>query len=145
VAERRRLLDFLRKRLTSGLDVDTSGQAPRRGEEIEALVTITGRPGKLGDVEVGLLCTEYYDEERTSTDSEGHTDTYSVTCDAIAYEAWLPVETAVGVQSVRFPIPPTAPFSYEGDCLSFKWEIVARGHRPHRLDAQASHDLSVLP
>jgi len=64
---------------------------------------------------------------------------------AIAHEAWLPIESAPGVQSVRLTIPPEAPFSYEGDCLSFRWEVVARGRRRRRLDAQAKHEISVLP
>jgi hypothetical protein len=136
-------LDFLRRRLTSGLEVGASDQAARRGDEVEALVTISSARG-LGDVEVGLVCTEFYDEVTTSTDSQG-THTSRTTSDATAYEAWLPVESAAGVQSVRFTIPPEAPFSYTGGCLSFKWEVVARGRRRHRLDAQARRDVSVLP
>ena len=49
------------------------------------------------------------------------------------------------MQSVRLAIPADAPFSYEGTCLSFKWELVARGHKSRGLDAQARSDLSVLP
>jgi hypothetical protein len=136
-------LDLLRRQLTSGLEIAASGQEARRGEEVEALVTISGRR-RLGDVEVGLLCTEYYDKESSYTDDNG-THTSRTTSEAIAHETWLPVESAPGVQSVRFMIPPEAPFSYKGDCLSFKWEVVARGRRRHRLDAQARHDISVLP
>jgi len=49
------------------------------------------------------------------------------------------------VQSVRLPIPPEAPFSYDGDCLSFRWKVVARGRRKRRLDAQVKRDITVLP
>ena len=107
---------------------------------MEALVTITSAKG-LGDLEVGVVCTEYYDEE--STDSDG--DTSRATVEEIAHEDWEPVEEVTGVQSVRLTIPADAPFSYEGTCLSFKWELVARGHRSRGLDAQARSDLSVLP
>lgn len=133
-------LDFVRQRRTRGLQVDAGVHGARRGEEVEALVTISSPKG-LGDLEVGLVCTEYYDEE--TTDSDG--DTSRSTAEAIAYEDWLPAEEVTGVQSVRLAIPAEAPFSYEGTCLSFKWELVARGHRSRGLDAQARSDLSVLP
>jgi hypothetical protein len=135
-------VDALRKKLTRGLQVGAGDQEVRRGEEVEALVTIFNARG-LGDIEVGLVCTEYYarySEGVGTDDPGGRATTY-----AIAHEAWLPLESAPGVQSVRLAIPPEAPFSYEGDCLSFKWEIVARGRRSRRLDAQANHDISVRP
>ena len=133
-------LDFVRQRRTRGLQVDAGVQGVRRGEEVEALVTIASAKG-LGDLEVGLVCTEFYDEE--TTDSDG--DTSRSTAEEIAYEDWLQVEELTGVQSVRLAIPADAPFSYEGTCLSFKWELVARGHKSRGLDAQARSDLSVLP
>ena len=139
-------LDFLRRRQARGFQIGVSDQDVRRGEEVEALVTISRARG-LGDVEVGLVCTEYYacySEGVSSADSGGSSGGRATTY-AIAHEAWLPVESAAGVQSVRLTIPPEAPFSYEGDCLSFKWEVVARGRRSRRLDAQARHEISILP
>jgi hypothetical protein len=137
-----RPLDLLRRWRTGGLEVDAGLQEVRRGKEVEALVTIT-RPGELGTIEVGLCCTEYYDKEVIDTDQTATTSRETST--ATAYEAWVPVESGAGVQSVRLAVPREAPFSYKGDCLSFKWEIVARGRRPHRLDAQARREISVLP
>ena len=138
-------LDALRRRMTSGLQVGVSDQVARRGEEVAALVTISS-PGKLGDVEVGVICTEYYDKKETDTNlNTGTESTSRVTSDEIAHEAWLPVETIPGAQSLRFTIPPDAPFSYRGACLSFKWEVVGRGRRSRGLDAQARSEFSVLP
>jgi hypothetical protein len=94
-------IDLLRRRLTRGLQVGAAAQEVRRGEEVEALVTISSARG-LGDVEVGLLCTEYYACEGVG-DSGGRAITY-----AIAHEAWLPVDCAPGVQSVRLTIPTEA-------------------------------------
>jgi hypothetical protein len=135
--------DLLRRRLTHGLDVGASNQQEmRRGEDVEAVVTISSAQG-LADLDVGLVCTEYYahySEGIGPHDAGGRATTY-----AIAHETWLPIESAPGVQSVRFTIPPDAPFSYEGDCLTFRWEVVARGRRKRRLDAQARHEISVLP
>jgi hypothetical protein len=141
----RRLLhpvDSLRGRLTRGLQVEASDHEVHRGAEVEALVNISD-PRRLGDVEVGLVCTEYYarySEGVAADDAGGRVMTYDV-----AHEAWLPVESAPGMQSVRLSIPPEAPFSYHGDCLSFTWEVVARGRRKRRLDAQAKREITVLP
>jgi hypothetical protein len=117
----------------------------RRGGEVEALVTISSAR-KLVDVEVGVVCTEYYDELDTGRDyTDDTTSTSRLTRDAVAHETWSPVENVSGVQSVRFTIPPDAPFSYRGECLSFKWELVARGRRSRGLDRQTRSEFSVLP
>jgi len=141
-------LEALRRRLTRGLEVAASDQEVRRGEEVEALVTISSAR-KLADIEVGVVCTEYYDELHTGrgyTDDTTSTPTTSRrTSDEVAHETWSPVETVSGVQSVRFTIPPDAPFSYHGECLSFKWELVARARRSRGLDRQARSEFSVLP
>jgi hypothetical protein len=146
-------IDLLRRRLTRGLEVSARDQQVRRGEEVEALVTTFSAQG-LGEIEVGIVCTEYY---ARYTEGIGTGDSGSgapsdplqsggrATTYAIAHEAWLPVESAAGKQSIRLTIPPGAPFSYEGDCISFRWELVARGRRRRRLDALAKRDISVLP
>jgi hypothetical protein len=51
----------------------------------------------------------------------------------------------LGAQDVRVPITKDAPFSYEGEVLSFRWELVARGRIKHHLDEQAARKLVVLP
>jgi hypothetical protein len=137
-------LDILRRRLTRGLEVATGDQTARRGGEVEALVTISSGL-KLGDLEVGVVCTEYYDEQETTRDADGSTSLSRSTSDEVAHESWSQVENVSGVQSLRFTIPADAPFSYRGECLSFKWEVVARGRRSRGLDAQARSEFSVLP
>ena len=137
-------LEALRRRLTRGLEVAASDPEVRRGEEVEALVTISNAR-KLADVEVGVVCTEYYDELDTDNDTDDMSSTSRLTSDDLAHETWSPVEAVSGVQSVRFTIPPDAPFSYRGECLSFKWELVARGRRSRGLDRQARSEFSVLP
>jgi hypothetical protein len=143
-------LDLVRRKLTSGVEIAAAEGPVRRGDQVEALVTISNA-AKVGSVEVGLVCTEYYDEEvespSTSTTSEGFTQTSSSreTLRATAHEDWRPVDSVVGVQTVGFQIPVEAPFSFEGDCLSFRWAVVARGRRPGRLDAVAEAAISVTP
>ena len=135
-----RPLDRVRRRTTTELRVEAGEQPVRRGQQLEALVTITS-VRELGSPEVGVVCTEYYDEE--DTDSKGNKT--RITCNALAHESWTAIEAIAGVQSVQLTVPEEAPFSYEGDALSFRWELVARGRRKHRLDAQARTPLSVLP
>jgi hypothetical protein len=139
-----RPLDILRRRLTRGLEVATDDQPVRRGGDVEALVTISNAR-KLGDLEAGVVCTEYYDEQETTRDADGSTSLSRSTSDEVAHESWSQVESVSGVQSLRFTIPADAPFSYTGDCLSFKWEVVARGRKSRGLDAQARSEFSVLP
>jgi hypothetical protein len=123
-------LDFLKRRLTTGLAVDASEKEVRRGEEVDALVTISNLRD-LRDVEVGLVCTEYYQGMSTSIGTPGDSSYVThETHDAIAHEAWVPVDAALGVQRIPFTIPRDAPFSYHGEvALSFKWELVTRGRR----------------
>ena len=134
-------VDLVRRRLTKGLEVTARQGEARRGEHVDALVTVA-EPERLGDVEVGLVCTEYYDE-LVWTGGE-HSSQQRTTSQATAYEAWAPVPDVAGEHSVRLQIPAEAPFSYAGRCLSFTWEVVARGRRSG-LDAQARHEIGVLP
>ena len=115
-------LDFVRQRLTRGLEIGAGAEQVRRGEEVEALVTIAS-PRRLGAVEVGLVCTEYYACDMRDYDSDGGSGRGTAT--ATAFEIWVPVDSVSGVQHVRLSIPADAPFSYEGSALSYIWEIVA--------------------
>jgi hypothetical protein len=98
-------LDFLKRRLTTGLAVDASEKEVRRGEEVDALVTISNLRD-LRDVEVGLVCTEYYQGMSTSIGTPGDSSYVThETHDAIAHEAWVPVDAALACNASpsRFP------------------------------------------
>jgi hypothetical protein len=132
-------IDGLRRWRTRGaLEVGAIQREVRRGEELDARVTIASSSGA---VEVGLVCTELY----AAAVSDGDGGRRRGTAAATAYEAWLPVETTLGLHGVRLTVPSHAPFSYEGELLCYRWEVVARGRRKRRLDAQARHAISVLP
>ena len=134
-------LDGLRNKLAKGLEVRVEQPEARRGDEIEAVVVVT-QPEEMGELEAGLVCTELYDEETHSGSDGGASRT---TSKATEYESWQPVQCLQGEHSVRFTIPPQGPFSYSGDCLSLKWEVVARGRRDRALDRRASQEISVHP
>jgi hypothetical protein len=133
-------IDLLRVRMTRGLEVRASGQRVRRGEQLDARVTITS-PERLGRIEVGLVCTEFF----ASAVSDPKGGRRRGTASATAHETWVPIDSTPGMHSVRLAVPAHAPFSYHGGVLSFTWELVARGRRKHRLDAQARHAITVLP
>jgi hypothetical protein len=133
-------LDLLRRRMARGLAVDASDRPVRRGEQLEARVTIS-RPEGLGDLEIGLVCTEFY----ASAMSDSRGGRRRGTASATAHASWLPIPSTPGVHTVRLAVSAQAPFSYEGDVLRFTWEVVARGRRRRRLDAQARHEITVLP
>ncbi len=135
-------LDGRRRKLTEGLEVRVDQLEARRAGEIEALIVVTD-PEWLGELEAGLVCNEYYDE-RTSSGTNSGTSRRTIT-KAVEHEQWQPLPGGPGEHSVRFTIPPQAPFSYEGSCLSFRWEVVARGRRTRKLDARASQEISVRP
>ena len=132
----------------AGLTVDALQTAVRRGEEVEARVSIAATR-EIGGLKVGVRCTELYDEE--VSDDTGSTSSVRMpshrrkTSRAVAHETWVPLEAALGEQTARIPIPEEAPFSYAGDCLSFEWEVVVREARRHAVDAEATHELQVLP
>jgi hypothetical protein len=139
-----RHVDALRRKLTTGLEVGARDQEVHRGDQVEAIVTVSRRRG-LGQVEVGLVCTERYDYENTWTDKDGGTQSSRETAEEYAHEESQTAGPGVGQQSFRFTLPSEAPFSYNGECLSFRWEVVALGRRSRRLDAQARSELWVLP
>jgi hypothetical protein len=128
----------------AGLEVSAATQKVRRGDDVTARVTVASTHG-LDDVEVGVVCTESYARKTTTTASDGKTMmTTRETAHATAYEDWIPLGRLLGSQDVSLTVPATAPFSYDGSALSFEWEVVARGRRRLRLDAEARDELRVL-
>lgn len=132
-------LNVVRIRATRGLELAASPEELVRGGWLDAVVTVSDA-AKLEDLEVGLFCTESYEIESGTGQDRG-----PATAWATAYETWVPMATTPGVQTARLRVPPEAPFSYEGDILSFRWEVIARGRRKRRLDARVTHPVSVLP
>lgn len=132
-------INLLRARLTRGLQVRIEAQEVRRGEELEVFVTVSGsrRPE---DLHVGLVCTEYFAVEMTTSSGSSQGTSWDT-----AYKSWVPVQATPGVHTRRIPVPPGVPFSYEGELLCFRWEVVARGTHKRRFDARATAPISVLP
>jgi hypothetical protein len=125
------------------LKVTLSSNQARRGDTVDARLEVT-RAGN-DEIELGLVCTEYYDVEKTSHSSSGGTSHDRDTDDAIAHEEWRPASPNQSVHNVRFQIPPDAPYSFKGSCLAFEWRVSARQPKRMRFDRSTNVDLTVLP
>jgi MFS family permease len=116
----------------------------RRGGTVTATVTITDA-AKLGDaLELGLLCTEYYDvKQEVYTQNGSHEQ--RVLKSAEAYTTWNALDRATVQQSIRFTVPATSPFSYEGGTVSWAWHVALRDRHAHRPDAVRDVPIWVSP
>jgi hypothetical protein len=70
------------------LKVTLSAIEARRGDTVDARLEVT-RAGS-EEIELGLVCTEYYDVEKTSYSSNSGSTRYRDTEDAVAHEEWRP-------------------------------------------------------
>lgn len=114
----------------------------QRGAEVVVNLEIA-RPEKVGDeLELGLVCTEYYDVQTT----DGRGNKSRATRPEVAYEDWRPQQGLSSNQtSVRFQVPADAPFSYRGHCLSYVWRVSAREPLRGRFDRAVNLPLVVRP
>ncbi len=127
-----------------GFEVSASPVELRRGDTVTADLRINDA-GKLdGELEVGLVCTEYYDVKREVATQDG-TSTQRVTQSVTAHERWTKAASDQQLQSFSFEIPETAPFSYEGSVLSFCWRVSAKVPRRGRRHPEADQPIWVRP
>jgi hypothetical protein len=104
-------------RWAGGLEVVIERDVVRRGERVGAAVTGDG------SIEVGLVCVERYDvwREGAADDSRSRS-----TMSAVVWDAWAAAPHASLGQRVELTVPADAPYSHEGDCVSFAWSVRAR-------------------
>ncbi len=116
----------------------------RLGDTVTATVVITNA-AKLGEtLELGLLCTEYYDVKQTVYTQNGSQEQRILkTTDAFA--TWNALDRATQQQSVRFTVPPNSPFSYEGGAVSWAWHVALRDRHAHGLDASRDVPIWISP
>jgi hypothetical protein len=120
-----------------GVTVTPSSSDLRRGSNVDLRVEVSNPDKMLGRLELGLVCTEFYDVE--TTDARGNSSRSTRQVDA--HTDWRPF-TGGATQSERFLIPPTAPYSYRGDCVSYVWRASAR--LPKRLRFDRTHNVTLL-
>lgn len=122
----------------------------RRGEEVTVHIEITA-PDEIDDrLEYGLVCIGWYDDQQRHHSSSGggmghSTHARRVAVEAVAWEQWVEAQRATGTQTMTFRVPPDAPFSYEGRCLSFAWRASAREPKRMAIDPRRDVPIWVSP
>jgi hypothetical protein len=67
---------------------------------------------------------ERYDHPGPARDADGNVE--RAIGEDVAYERWMPARRTEEPQIFRFRIPLDAPYSHEGECLSYAWRLSAR-------------------
>jgi hypothetical protein len=125
----------------SHLKVEVDRRELRRGEDVVVRLEVTRDPKPDDKLELGLVCTEFYDEKK----SDGRGGSTRGTSEAKAFEDWRPQTSAQPMHEVRFAIPADGPYSYRGDCVSFVWRVSAREPKRLRFDRATNLQIVVRP
>ena len=121
-----------------GVTLQVSGEAFRRGDDVS--VTFTVRRSSGGRLEVGIACNERFEQE-VPADAPVE---MRQTVEAIAHEDWQAVPDSAREHTLGFTLPDDAPYSYEGDAVSFAWRVSVREARLGR-DARYDRPIWVDP
>jgi hypothetical protein len=125
-----------------GMKLSVAGDSLRRGGEVS--VSVTGRPTPEDRIEVGLACDERYDTE-VRTYARGVSVVIRQTEEELVHEQWQELAPAAAEQTFTFVVPVDAPYSYEGDCISYGWRVSARAVRPRQRDPRLDSPIWVEP
>lgn len=127
------------------LELSVDGDDKRRSQAV-AVTLRSASPGQVDGerLELGLICTERFDYEQVTRSREG-TQRSRQTREVPAHEDWREVDRNAPEQTITFDIPPQAPFSFEGDCVSYAWRVSAREPRARRMDPRVDRPIWVLP
>jgi hypothetical protein len=111
----------------------------RRGERVRIAVRLHDAADVEGELEAELRCVERYDYRSYA----GRGGPRRETGEATVCSERAPL-TAVQ-RSAEIAVPAGAPFSHEGDCLTYRWTAIVRERRERATDRIAEHPLLVVP
>jgi hypothetical protein len=123
-----------------GTTLSVEPASPRRGEEVK--ITVAGKPRDDARLEVGLVCAERYDMQ-VRVYVRGATVVRRETAEAYTHEQWQAVVPTAGEQTFTFAVPRDAPYSYEGECVSYVWFASARTVKRLRKDPRLEEPIWV--
>jgi len=127
------------------LSVQLSAAEVRRGQPLEATLTVERPPEEGASLELALVCTEHYDvKKRVYNPNGADYDQRSTDTDELHRDA-RQIPPGAGAQTLTFAVPADGPFSYKGDCVSAIWHLVAVERRPRRSDLSLDTPVWVLP
>lgn len=120
------------------LKLSVAGDGLRRGDRLS--VAVAGRPPEVARLQVGVACDERFD-------TEVHTNVMVTreTGQATVYEDWQVAPPGPVEHTVTFELPVDAPYSYEGDCVSYAWRVSARAVRAGLEDPRLDEPIWVEP
>jgi hypothetical protein len=107
----------------------------RRGDEIS--VTLAAAGGRRS-LDVGLVCFERFDQQ-VRVYQRGASTVLRQIAESTVYELWQRAEGG----SLTFAIPDDAPYSWEGECVSYAWRVSARSVRRYRKDRRRDQPIWV--
>jgi hypothetical protein len=94
--------------------------SPRRLRRGEAVTVTFGADRDLSDHELGLACLAHYATTAKTSEVGDFGGRFRTDAQALEYEQWHPPADA------ELRVPADAPYSYEGDLLSFYWGVWVR-------------------
>jgi hypothetical protein len=103
-------------------------------------VKLTAPEDKLVERELGLGCLAHHAGTEGAGDGGGPGGRFRMDRQTLSYADWRPADNA----EFEFSVPPDAPYSYEGDVVSFYWGIWLR-REGRVLDREAYVPLVVEP
>ncbi|MDX6436658.1 MAG: hypothetical protein QOK34_1492 [Gaiellaceae bacterium] len=127
-----------------GAALTVAGEEARRGGKLSVTLTLARSSPDDEPLELGIVCVEIYDYQVTAQTRAGPV-VVRQTGEANAYEHWQHVERSAGSHSAELELPGDAPYSYEGDCVSYAWRVSARVARRLRSDPRIDHPIWVSP
>jgi hypothetical protein len=107
-----------------------------RGESIA--VSVEAPEGELAGRELGLGCLAHHAGSHGTSEGGDAGGRFRMDRQTMTYADWRPLE------NTEFTVPPDAPYSYEGDVVSFYWGIWVRAEG-RVLDREAYVPLVVEP
>jgi hypothetical protein len=114
-----------------------------RGDTVRARLKGENSDCRPDSLEVGLVCREFYDTLLDAFGREGSQVAQRMMLQAVAYEEWQPGHDRN--RQYSFTVPVDAPYSYEGECLSYAWSITTRYRTRDDLPIERIMPLWVRP
>ena len=129
------------QREAKGVSLQVEPIETARGQTVRAVLTVEPGHDEDGRLQVGLVCTQFYDVKKQVTDARGHSHTQRVIERNDVFAEWRDVPAGTTSQTFTFTVPADGPFSYEGATVTWAYRLSARRPRAHHIDPH--HDVPI--
>jgi hypothetical protein len=132
------------EREAKGVSLQVEPIETARGQTVHVVLTVEPGHDDDGALQVGLVCTQFYDVKRTIQDQHGSHEQRVIERNDVVTD-WRDVPRGTTSQTYAFTIPVDGPFSYEGATVTWAYRVSARRPREHRIDPHHDVPLWVRP